>query len=1070
MMKHTLAKLTRPGLRGVLPRERLFRWLDEQRDTRIVWVAAPPGAGKTALVASYIDARRMPSLWYQIDAGDADPATFFHYLGLAAQTASRSRTRKPLPALRPEYMFDIGAFARRFFRELYSRMPSNATLVFDNHHEVSDASFQWLLRQAFDEIPEHLKVIVISRSEPPVALARFSASRLIQLLDWEQLRFTLDETAAVAQAAKHVDAKLIELLHRCSGGWAAGLTLMLERVARSDTDLECVEAQAREAAFAYFAGEFFDRLPALDQQILTATAVLPYMTASLVEALTGNPQSIGVIDGLYRRHLFTDRRTGQDCTYHYHDLFRDFLVDRSRAVLPQLGLAQLSARAAELLANDGKIEAAIELYRAARNWMRVSELILQHAPTLLRQSRGQTLRDWIGSIPREHVEREPWLRYWLGSALIAVDQVQARNVLDGAYRDFLAGDDLSGQTACVWGIAESVNLEWSDAREMDRWIDIVQALLSRPIEFVSAEAELRAYAAAVTAFMRRRAHSPALVSYADRLHALLNHAAPPNARVAAAAVLLNYYSLCTDFPAARRLIAAIEPLCDEPDTSPLSHALWLGRVALVDILDGAYARALQSVAAAIAIARLHDLTGHLAFLYYMRHLALLSHGEARDIEKNMAQFEAAADPRRLLEMHAVSMAKLHLAVRFGHPERGLAFGRQAVAAADGAGFVAIQARSRFGLAGAYAECGLHSEATQLVSEARELVEGTVYRRMAYESELVLAYLALSRGDAEASHRPMRALFDATQSEGCISLGFLSNRIRARVFAEALRAGIAVDRVTELIRRYGIPPDESADASWPWTYKLFVLREFSIEKYGIAVIIRGKAKLTELLKLIVTAGGGSFSAATAAAILWPDVDGDVAARNLDTTLFRLRKLLGSDSVVRLHDGKLSIDAHAMWVDAWAFEQRAAACLRLPGANLIQHASSAMELYRSHFLEQDTDAAWAVLYRERLKARALELIQAAGTALEQTDAWNDAIAFYRQAIQLDPLAEGAYRGLMRCYIEQGEHAEAMNVYRRCRSTLSVVLGIQPSAETQALYATLQQSLPASVNESRMKVPPR
>lgn len=182
---------------------------------------------------------------------------------------------------------------------------------------------------------------------------------------------------------------------------------MLERVARSDTDLEGVEAQAREAAFAFFAGEFFDRLPALDQQILIATAVLPYMTAPLVEALTGNPQAIDVIDGLYRRHLFTDRRTGQDCTYHYHDLFRDFLVDRSRAMLPQLGLAQLSARAAELLANDGKIEAAIELYRAARNWMRVSELIMQHAPTLLRQSRGQTLRDWIGSIPREQVEREP---------------------------------------------------------------------------------------------------------------------------------------------------------------------------------------------------------------------------------------------------------------------------------------------------------------------------------------------------------------------------------------------------------------------------------------------------------------------------------------------------------------------------------------------------------------------------------------------------------------------------------------------------------------------------------------
>ena len=80
-----LAKLSRPRLYDALPRNRLFRLLDEARPS-VIWVAAPPGAGKTTLVASYLESRKLPGIWYQVDSGDADPATFFYYLGLAASS------------------------------------------------------------------------------------------------------------------------------------------------------------------------------------------------------------------------------------------------------------------------------------------------------------------------------------------------------------------------------------------------------------------------------------------------------------------------------------------------------------------------------------------------------------------------------------------------------------------------------------------------------------------------------------------------------------------------------------------------------------------------------------------------------------------------------------------------------------------------------------------------------------------------------------------------------------------------------------------------------------------------
>src|SRR5262245_89381 len=94
-----LGKLTRPRPVGALARERLFRALDRARRHPAVWIAGPPGAGKTTLVSTYVETRRAPGLWYRIQADDADPATFFHYFGLAVEATARGSRKAALPRL-----------------------------------------------------------------------------------------------------------------------------------------------------------------------------------------------------------------------------------------------------------------------------------------------------------------------------------------------------------------------------------------------------------------------------------------------------------------------------------------------------------------------------------------------------------------------------------------------------------------------------------------------------------------------------------------------------------------------------------------------------------------------------------------------------------------------------------------------------------------------------------------------------------------------------------------------------------------------------------------------------------
>ena len=144
----TLAKFSRPRLFNVQKRERLFKLIDERRAHPILWIAGPPGSGKSTLVASYIETRKAPGLWFQADPGDADPATFFHYLTIAAAdiTGAKAKAVAALPRFGPGFATDLPVFTRRFLRDYFALFPPGSMLVVDNFHEApADAAWRYAL-------------------------------------------------------------------------------------------------------------------------------------------------------------------------------------------------------------------------------------------------------------------------------------------------------------------------------------------------------------------------------------------------------------------------------------------------------------------------------------------------------------------------------------------------------------------------------------------------------------------------------------------------------------------------------------------------------------------------------------------------------------------------------------------------------------------------------------------------------------------------------------------------------------------------------------------------------------
>jgi LuxR family transcriptional regulator, maltose regulon positive regulatory protein len=285
MRKTGLVKLSRPRLHRAHPRERLFADLDASRERACIWIVGPPGAGKTTLAASYIDAYKLPAIWYQLDAGDSDTATFFYYLRDAAGSLARKR-RTPLALFTPEYASDIAGFARRYFRDLYPRLPGGSLFVLDNYHELPlDSPLHVVLSIAVEEATEQITLMILSRTDPPQQYSRLLASERIASIDSKLLRLSFEESREIARLRLEVDDDLARSLHERSDGWAAGLTLMLEGVKRSTLSTGEVQAEAREVVFDYFAEQVFKAAAPATRELLIRTAFLGRVSEPAAQAL-----------------------------------------------------------------------------------------------------------------------------------------------------------------------------------------------------------------------------------------------------------------------------------------------------------------------------------------------------------------------------------------------------------------------------------------------------------------------------------------------------------------------------------------------------------------------------------------------------------------------------------------------------------------------------------------------------------------------------------------------------------------------------------------------------------------
>ncbi len=952
----------------------------------------------------------------------------------------------------PEYGLGLPVFVLNFFEQMFSRLAKPTVLVFDNFQDFPVSSpLHELLPQVANMLPDDVTIIFISRTDVYEDFVSLRVSRSLVQIPAEAMLLDNNEARQISSRVigESVADGEVAQLNKQSGGWLAGLLLLLEGAGEVTGGKEI-----NTSVFDYFAAEVMRRADEETQDFLAKCSLLSVMDAGTAAILTGNARAEVILKNLARRNYFISRLPGDVMRYEFHPLFHDYLQEELHRRFNDDDVRQLRHRAGLILTGQEEYAGAVELLSAAGATEELVQLVLNRAEKMIAEGRYQTLARWLEAIPEPVHRQQPWLLYWRGVSLFPFEPHNASNYFEQAYAKFESANDVAGMYLSWAGIAESCTLQWDDFSHMSGWLEKFYTLNQTHPEYPSAEIEVQVQQAlfSVLAHMGsdRREFWQAK-EMAERL--LVDSSFNTELRIKNGTNLAIFYSWAGQFAEMRRVVETLEMLAKQENISPLSQILIKANHGTLCWITGEPEEASNIIQAAIDIARKSGV--HILDSYNYAQL-VYAKGIMQDLN-GMRQSLAVMkgnliEHRRVDVAHYLFLMSWYKSLTREYTE-SLEYARQSIAILKNLSVQMPLSLGSLALARALIEQGDYDAAETMIDRALEFITKTPGRHLEWVGRMQEAYMRLRQGRMEDAVKAVSAAFGIPSSEVEFwTFPHWDVEMVSELCALALKHGIEQDYVNSLIKQWRLLPPQGVlmGELWPWHIRVYTLGSFSLLVDDKPVKLSGKT--LELLNAIIALGGRDISTQRLSDLLWRDAEGDQANSNFKTTLHRLRKLIGQDAFA-LQDGRLSIDTRLVWVDAWALERTLDTLDSASDEELDSLVQKVISQYRGGFLPGE-GASWMLSVRERLRSRFLRVIDMAAARLEKLGRSREAIHCYQSALDVDPLAERLYTGLMRCHFHNGETAEGLAAYNRCHQVLAAELGVAPSTETEKWHTKLRQ----------------
>ena len=424
---------------GFVPRPRLAEALGEGLARRLILVCAPAGSGKTALLAGWARSGNRPVAWLSLDAADNDPVRFWRHTVAALDRARPGIGERVGLLLGPPALASFEGLVTALINDLAAQPDDGEVLlVLDDYHLIDAQPVHASLAFLLEHLPAGLHLVLASRADPPLPLARLRAGGQLAELRTADLHFSVEEAAALLRESAGADlpAAAVAALAARTEGWVAGLQLAALSLAGQADPAGFVAAFSGSHRYVldYLAEEVLDRQQEELRTFLLETSLLERLSAGLCDAVTGRTGSQAMLERVERAGLFLVPLDEVRGWWRYHHLFADLL--RARLQQQRPGRVPALHRAAAAWCEDhGLADDAVRHALAAGDAAWAARLVERHADAFLLRSEGATLQRWLAALPAGLAGSRP--RLLLAQARLALlsHRVEAAEVaLDAAER------------------------------------------------------------------------------------------------------------------------------------------------------------------------------------------------------------------------------------------------------------------------------------------------------------------------------------------------------------------------------------------------------------------------------------------------------------------------------------------------------------------------------------------------------------------------------------------------------------------------------------------------------------
>ena len=448
---------------GFVPRPRLVEAVSEGLLRGLVLVCAPAGFGKTALLADWAQAGGRPVAWLGLDAGDSDPARFWRYAVAALDRARPGLAERVGPLLGPPPPRSFEGLVTALINELATGPgDGEVVLVLDDYHLIDSGLVHASVAFLLEHPPPGLHLVVASRADPPLPLARLRGRGQLAELRAAELRFTSDEAAALLPGLAGLDVPggAAATLTARTEGWAAGLQLAGLSL-RGQVDVAGFVAAfsgSHHFVLDYLTDEVLAGQPEPMREFLLDTSVLDRLSGELCDAVTGRADSQAMLEQVERAGLFLVPLDEVRGWWRYHHLFADLLRTRLRAEQPGR-LRALHRAAAAWCEEHDLADDAVHHAVAASDAVWAARLIERHFDAYFLRGEIATIQRWLSALPAGLAASRPRLcmaQAW--KALIATDFETAEVALDAADRALAHAADEAFEPSAGKAASVLVNL------------------------------------------------------------------------------------------------------------------------------------------------------------------------------------------------------------------------------------------------------------------------------------------------------------------------------------------------------------------------------------------------------------------------------------------------------------------------------------------------------------------------------------------------------------------------------------------------------------------------------------